>query len=99
VATYEEQYGPLTLPILAGCLPLQSSAHAEFLHNEVPGIRVPDSVRNRMREAGSDGRLLGVKLAQELLHALPEFAQGVYMMPPFGRYELVAEITSVVKRP
>jgi homocysteine S-methyltransferase len=41
------------IPVVVGLLPLHSSRHAEFLHNEVPGITVPDAVRARMREAGS----------------------------------------------
>lgn len=95
-----EAYGVDTLPVpvLAGILPLQSSRHAEFLHNEVPGITLSDEARERMRRAGPDGRREGVKMAQELLLELQPLVQGVYLMPSFGRYEVAAEVLEVVER-
>lgn len=87
---------PIPVPVLVGILPLQSSKHAEFLHNEVPGITLTDRARERMRLAGADGRREGVKMAQELLAQLREHAQGVYIMPSFGRYEVAAEVMEVL---
>src|SRR3989441_1118445 len=43
-------------PIVVGVLPLHNSRHAEFLHSEVPGMYLPDSVRDRMRRAGAIGQ-------------------------------------------
>jgi homocysteine S-methyltransferase len=86
----------LPVPVLIGILPLQSSKHAEYLHNEVPGITLSDEARERMRKAGPDGRREGVAMAQELLLALQPHAQGVYLMPSFGRYEVAAEVLSVL---
>src|SRR5438093_951785 len=57
--------GMATIPILIGILPLQSFRHAEFLHNEVPGIHVPQWIRDRMREAGNEGQRVGVELARD----------------------------------
>lgn len=90
---------PIPAPVLVGILPLQSSRHAEFLHNEVPGITLTDEARERMRRAGADGRREGVKMAQELLLALEEHAQGTYIMPSFGRYEVAAEVLEVLRQP
>jgi homocysteine S-methyltransferase len=87
----------LPLPVMIGILPLQSSKHAEFLHNEVPGITLTDGARDRMRLAGADGRREGVKMAQELLYSLKEYAEGVYLMPSFGRYEVAAEVIEILK--
>jgi len=88
-----ERFGePIELPVLVGILPLQSSRHAEFLHNEVPGITLTDHARERMRLAGPNGRREGVEMARELLAALKPHAQGVYIMPSFGRYEVAAEV-------
>ena len=79
-----------------GILPLYSYRNAEFLHNEVPGMRVPDPVRERMRLAtGKDeARREGIAIAREALsgvRGLPSVA-GAYVMPPFGRYELAVEV-------
>lgn len=83
---------PINVPVLVGILPLQSSRHAEFLHNEVPGITLTGEARERMRLAGANGRREGVEMARELLTSLKPHAQGVYIMPSFGRYEVAAEV-------
>ena len=87
----------LPVPILAGVLPLHSSRHAEFLHNEVPGITVPERVRSSMRSAGDRGAELGLELAMELLADLRTLADGTYLMPSFGRYEVVAELVRRIR--
>lgn len=84
--------GPIDRPVMIGILPLQSSRHAEFLHNEVPGITLTDAARDRMRRAGPEGRAEGVTMARDLLAELAPQVQGVYIMPSFGRYEVAAEV-------
>lgn len=86
----------LPVPVLIGILPLQSTKHAEFLHNEVPGITLTDEARDRMRRAGAEGRAEGVNMARELLLQLRPDVQGVYLMPSFGRYEVAAEVLRVL---
>jgi homocysteine S-methyltransferase len=86
----------LPVPVMVGILPLQSSKHAEFLHNEVPGITLTDRARNVMRMAGANGRKEGVRMAQDLLQQLVPHAEGVYLMPSFGRYEVAAEVLEVL---
>jgi homocysteine S-methyltransferase len=93
---YEEHHGDLELPILAGVLPLVSSHHAEFLHNEVPGMFVPNPIRERMRAAGDRVEAEGLRLATELTHEVREVAAGIYVMPQFGRFDLAAEIVEAV---
>ena len=88
---YEEQYGPLETPVLVGVLPLFSSRHVAFLHNEVPGINIPAIIQERMRQAGDAAPKEGVKIALELIEQFP-WAHGIYLMPQFGRYDLAAEI-------
>ena len=85
---------PLGLPVLVGLLPLASYRNAEFLHNEVPGMQVPQPVRDRMRKAGSGapGRKEGVKIAREMLEAVRGRVAGAYVMPPLERYELALEV-------
>ena len=91
---YEKEYGKFETPILAGLLPLASDRHAKFLHNEVPGISIPDKIHDRLRQAGDNGAKVGVKIAEELVGEIRSFAQGIYLMPQFNRFDLVAEIIS-----
>lgn len=88
----ERLSGLTQIPILIGILPLQSFRHAEFLHNEVPGIAVPEWIRKRLHEAGNEGQRVGVEMARELLAQCRTMANGVYLMPSFGRYENCLEV-------
>ncbi len=85
---------PLGLPVLVGLLPLASYRNAEFLHNEVPGMQVPQAVRDRMKKAGSGApaRKEGVAIAREMLQAVRGRVAGAYVMPPLERYELALEV-------
>jgi homocysteine S-methyltransferase len=89
-----DDVAPLELPVLVGLLPLASYRNAEFLHNEVPGMQVPDDIRERMRKAGSgaDARKEGVAIAREMLAAVRHRVAGAYVMPPLERYELALEV-------
>jgi methionine synthase / methylenetetrahydrofolate reductase(NADPH) len=95
MAAYETKYGERMLPVVAGIQPLYNAGNAEFLHNEVPGISIPDEFRQRMRTA-ADPQKEGVEIARELLLQLRPYVQGVYMIPQFGRYDLVADVLDVV---
>lgn len=94
---YEAQYGRLNQPILVGILPLVNVRHANFLHNEVPGIFIPDETRRRIEVAGDDGALVGVEVAVELIEQVKGWAQGIYLMPQFHKFDMVAEIIEAVK--
>jgi len=88
----------LRIPVLVGLLPLYSYKNAEFLHNEVPGMSIPEPILERMRRAGAgdEGRAEGVRIAQEALLAARELAQGAYIMPPFNRVELAVRVLDVL---
>ncbi len=85
------------VPVLLGILPLVSSRHAEFLHNEVPGITVPDAARDRMRDAGAAGTEAGIEMADTLLAAVEAEVAGTYLMPSFGRYEQAAGVVRRIR--
>ncbi len=87
------------VPMLVGILPLYSHKNAEFLHNEVPGMTIPDDIRERMRKAGSgeQAQLEGVAVAQEATLAARELGQGVYVMPPFNKVELAVRVVEVLR--
>ena len=92
VERFLEEFGPIPVPVILGVLPVQSYRHAEFLHHEVPGIEVPLAVRERMRRAGENGIAEGIAQAREFLADVRDLVQGIYLMPSFGRYEVVAEV-------
>ncbi len=91
-----EAVGPGRIPVLLGLLPLQSHRHAEFLHNEVPGIVVPEPARAAMREAGDRGVEVGIEMCRSLLLEARDLVEGAYLMPSFGRYEVVARVAQAV---
>ena len=96
---YEAKHGKLNKPILAGILPLVSAKHANFLHHEVPGVFIPEEALKKIESAGDTERgvKVGVELAVELIQQIKGWAGGVYIMPQFHRYDMVAEIIEKVK--
>jgi homocysteine S-methyltransferase len=84
--------GGFPVPVLLGVLPLHSARHAEFLHNEVPGITIPDEQRGAMHAAGERGAEVGLEMAMNLVALSESHVAGTYIMPSFGRYELAAEL-------
>jgi homocysteine S-methyltransferase len=92
-----EPGGGSPVPLLVGILPLHSFRHAEFLHHEVPGITIPDAVRARLRDAGDHALAVGIEIAQGLVHAVRGRYAGAYLMPSFGRFEVVAEVLDALR--
>jgi methionine synthase I (cobalamin-dependent)/5,10-methylenetetrahydrofolate reductase len=91
--TFLERLGGTSpIPLLVGIWPLRSHAMALRLHNEVPGISVPDEVLARLRDAGAGAAELGVELARELVAEARERAAGIYVIPPFRRPEGALEV-------
>ncbi len=83
--------GGFPRPVIMGVLPLRNVRHARFLHNEVPGIVIPDSVMNRIEEAGDEAAAEGIAISRELLSAVAGRISGAYFMPPFDRLTIVPE--------
>ncbi len=86
----------LRIPVMLGIIPLRSYRHADFLHNEVPGMRIPERYREMMHRAGKDGAKTGIRLSQDFLREAHSCVAGVYMMPPFRKYHVITELLSVV---
>jgi homocysteine S-methyltransferase len=88
----------LGLPLFVGVLPLRSSRHAEFMHNEVPGMVVPDWLRQKMAAAKDEESALelGIHEAQKLSAEIRKVAQGLYLMPPFGNHTIAERVMEAV---
>eukprot|EP00009_Paramoeba_aestuarina_P005771 CAMPEP_0201523328 /NCGR_PEP_ID=MMETSP0161_2-20130828/19451_1 /ASSEMBLY_ACC=CAM_ASM_000251 /TAXON_ID=180227 /ORGANISM="Neoparamoeba aestuarina, Strain SoJaBio B1-5/56/2" /LENGTH=682 /DNA_ID=CAMNT_0047922419 /DNA_START=63 /DNA_END=2111 /DNA_ORIENTATION=+ len=84
----------LHVPVLLGLCPLVSARNAEFLHNEVPGMQIPDPIRERMKKAGRGPEAVaeGVKIAKEMLNGLQDRVVGCYIMPQLGKFAAAIDI-------
>ena len=93
-----ERTAGLGIPVLPGILPLVSERNCAFLHNEVPGITIPDEVRHRMAgKEKEEGVREGLAIARELIDAVRERTGGFYLIPPFGKYEIAVELVRYIK--
>ena len=97
IEMYRNLYGPLNIPVLVGILPLVTDRHARFLHNEVPGISIPDKIQQRMTSSGEESASEGARIAIELIQDIKSDFQGVYFMPAFNRFDMVAEIIDTIR--
>jgi methionine synthase / methylenetetrahydrofolate reductase (NADH) len=75
--------GAWPIPILVGIWPVRTFELLERVHNEMPGMVVPDHVRERYLRAGADTRTVGGELGLELLEGARSLAQGAYVVAPF----------------
>jgi homocysteine S-methyltransferase len=75
--------GSSPIPMLVGIWPVRSFQLAFRLHNEVPGITIPEPVQQRLADAGPDAAKVGLELGRELMEGSRERAAGIYVIPPF----------------
>jgi 5,10-methylenetetrahydrofolate reductase len=80
-------------------MPLTGYRNALFLHNEVPGIKIPADVLERMKDLkGEEGRKMGVAIARELLDVAMAYFRGIYLITPFAYWQMTEELTRYVLR-
>lgn len=89
-----EDTAHLGLPVMVGLCPLASHRNALFLHQNVPGMQIPDYILRRMEQADArnEGQAEGVRIAREALESIRDRVQGAYIMPPFGRHKVAMEV-------
>jgi len=81
---------PLGIPVLAGVLLVRSARMARFLNANIPGIRMPEVLIQRLEQA-ADPLAEGVAIARETVGWARELCQGVHLMT-LGHEERIAEI-------
>ncbi|GEK33528.1 bifunctional homocysteine S-methyltransferase/methylenetetrahydrofolate reductase [Kurthia sibirica] len=90
----------LDTPIYIGIMPLTSLRNSEFLHHEVPGIKLSEEVLERMRIATTEdpitGQTEGVQIAKELIDTAAQLFNGIYIITPFMRYEMSVELIDYI---
>ncbi len=91
----------VNLPMLIGVMPLRNQRHTEFMHNEVPGISVPEPLRKKMADAVDDEAAAAIGLDEALRlsqYVLAAKAAGLYIMPPAGKVSVAERIIESVVR-
>ncbi|MDF0726983.1 bifunctional homocysteine S-methyltransferase/methylenetetrahydrofolate reductase [Cytobacillus sp. S13-E01] len=89
----------LTTPIYIGIMPLTSARNADFIHHEVPGITLSQSIRDRMNAVNNDpikSNQEGIAIAKSLIDAAYDLFNGIYLITPFLRYEMTVELTKYI---
>jgi homocysteine S-methyltransferase len=89
---FEELIGGWPVPLLLGIFYVRSYQLAVRLHNEVPGIVVPESIQQRLEKAGPNAGAEGLALARELFAEAREKVAGVYVIPPFKQPEAALDL-------
>jgi methionine synthase I (cobalamin-dependent)/5,10-methylenetetrahydrofolate reductase len=84
--------GKWPIPVLIEAFPVTSYRLALRLHNELPGIVVPDKLQEDLQNAGSDAADVGFAHAREIIAAARERAAGVCLVAPFRRPLRVLEL-------
>jgi len=88
--------GKSPVPVLVGLWPLSSYKQALRLHNEVPGIVIPEPLLKQLEAAGGSAREHGFALGRKLLDwaraARGSGIAGAYLIPPFKRYEEILDL-------
>jgi homocysteine S-methyltransferase len=84
--------GTSPIPLLVGLWPITSHALALRLHNEVPGITLPDEVLARFAAAEARAAREGVAVARQLLAEARELVAGAYLVAPFGQPQRVLDV-------
>lgn len=86
-------------PIFIGVMPLTSTKNAEFLHHEVPGIKLTDEVRARMKAAEGNraqSTAESIAISKELIDTALEHFNGIYLITPFMRYDICVELVNYI---
>ncbi len=88
------------IPIVAGIFPFVSIRNAEFMHNEVPGVVVTQTILDRMRKASDASKEAardeGLQIARESLVEIRDLIQGVQVSAPFGNVKYALQVFDVL---
>jgi homocysteine S-methyltransferase len=91
-AFLERLGGDSPIPLLVGVWALPSLQLAQRIHNEVPGIVVPEHVQDALSDAGADAARIGAEVAQNVIEASRTRARGIYVVAPFRSPERALEL-------
>ena len=94
-----EAVSHLDILVLPGIFPLISARNADFLHNEVPGISIPESLRKKLWqfEKVEDQRKCALDYTRKLMDDIASFVDGLYLISPLNKWEITAELTREIR--
>lgn len=90
----------LDVPIFIGVMPITSYKNAQFLHNEVPGIKMSDDVLAQFKAVAGDREAtyqLSVSLCKSLIDTVHQYFNGLYLITPFERVDYSLELAAYSK--
>jgi methionine synthase / methylenetetrahydrofolate reductase(NADPH) len=95
-----EKTSHLDLLIFPGIFPLISARNADFLHNEVPGISIPESLRKQLwkYEQVEDQRRVAMEFTRELVESISSFVDGLYFVSPLNKWEVANDLVCMVRQ-
>jgi len=86
---------PLDVKVIAGVLVLKSAKMADFINRNIPGLKIPAAIVERLACA-ADPAAEGIRIATDLAVRFRDICDGVHLMA-MGRDEVVPEIVSALK--
>ncbi len=88
-----EQVAHIDILIFTGIFPLISSRNAEFLHNEVPGIYVPEDLRKQLARFTevADQRKVALEYTAGLVDKISSFIDGLYLISPLNKWDIILD--------
>jgi methylenetetrahydrofolate reductase (NADPH) len=90
-----EAVEPLAVKVIAGILVLRSAKMAEYINRNIPGLKIPPAVVERLANSPNPAAE-GVRIATELAVRCRGLCHGVHLMA-MGRDEVVPEIVAALK--
>ncbi|WP_436950758.1 bifunctional homocysteine S-methyltransferase/methylenetetrahydrofolate reductase [Staphylococcus xylosus] len=90
----------LDVPFFIGIMPVTSYNNALFLHNEVPGIKLSETILEQFEAVKDDKaktKALSLKLSKELINTVHEYFNGLYLITPFQKVDYTLELANYSK--
>ncbi|MEJ7451130.1 bifunctional homocysteine S-methyltransferase/methylenetetrahydrofolate reductase [Staphylococcus xylosus] len=90
----------LDVPFFIGIMPVTSYNNALFLHNEVPGIKLSETILEQFEAVKDDKaktKALSLKLSKELIDTVHEYFNGLYLITPFQKVDYTLELANYSK--
>lgn len=85
--------------ILGGIMPLVSYKNAQFINNELPGVTIPQKYVERFHSdmTRDEAEAVGIKIAVEIINKIKNYVDGLYIVTPFNRIEMVIKVIKAAK--